>query len=102
MTLDRPLTTERLLLRALQTSDASETYLSWMRDPEVNRYLESRFSVPAGVQDLARFIEAVRASPDSLLFGIFLRDGDRHVGNIKMGPMVKTHARTEIGYVIGD
>lgn len=102
MNLDKPLITERLLLRTMTAADASDTYLAWMRDPEVNRFLESRFSVPEHTQDLVGFIDSVNASPDSLLLGIFLREDERHIGNIKIGPLVMRHARSEIGYLIGD
>jgi ribosomal-protein-alanine N-acetyltransferase len=102
MILDNNLQTPRLNLRMLSAADASEEYLSWMRDPVVNQYLESRFSVPECTQDLVRFIEYVNASPDCLLLGIFLREDGRHIGNIKIGPVVKQHARAELGYLIGD
>jgi len=102
MNLDKPLITERLLLRTMTAADASDAYLAWMRDSEVNRFLESRFSVPERKQDLVAFIESVNASPDSLLLGIFLREDGRHIGNIKIGPLVMRHARSEIGYLIGD
>jgi RimJ/RimL family protein N-acetyltransferase len=102
MNLDKPLITERLLLRTMTAADARDTYLAWMRDPEVNRFLESRFSVPEHTQDLVSFIESVNSSQDSLLLGIFLREDGRHIGNIKIGPLVMRHARSEIGYLIGD
>ncbi len=102
MNLDKPLTTDRLVLRTMSAADASDAYLAWMRDAEVNRFLESRFSVPECTQDLISFIESVNASPDNLLLGIFLREDGRHIGNIKIGPVVTRHARSEIGYLIGD
>ncbi|MBC2770591.1 GNAT family N-acetyltransferase [Pusillimonas minor] len=102
MILDKTLQTPRLSLRMMSAADASEAYLGWMRDPVVNQYLESRFSVPASTQDLVRFIEYVNASSDSLLLGIFLREDGSHIGNIKIGPVVTRHARAELGYLIGD
>ncbi len=102
MILDKTLQTPRLNLRMMSTADASEAYLGWMRDPFVNQYLESRYSVPTSTQDLVGFIEYVNASPDSLLLGIFLREDGRHIGNIKIGPVVTRHARAELGYLIGD
>ena len=33
----------RLSLRALEHSDLNSTYLAWLNDPAVNRYLETRF-----------------------------------------------------------
>lgn len=102
MILDKLLTTDRLLLRTMSAADASAAYLAWMRDPEVNRFLESRFSLPERTQDLVGFIESVNASSHSLLLGIFLHKCGRHIGNIKIGPILKEHARSEIGYLIGD
>lgn len=102
MILDKTLQTRNLNLRILSAADASEAYLSWMCDPIVNQYLESRFSVPASTRDLVDFIEHVNASSDSLLLGIFLREDGRHIGNIKIGPVVMRHARAELGYLIGD
>ncbi len=102
MIISKPLETPRLILRTMSTADANDTYLSWMRDPVVNQYLESRFSLPECTQDLITFIEYINATPDSLLCGIFLREDLRHIGNIKIGPVVTRHARSEIGYLIGD
>lgn len=102
MIISKPLETQRLILRTMTAADATDAYLSWMRDPVVNQYLESRFSVPEGAQDLIAFIEYINATPDSLLLGIFLREDGRHIGNIKIGPVVTRHARSEIGYLIGD
>ena len=96
------LQTSRLNLRMLTAADASLAYLSWMRDPLINQYLESRFSMPKHTKDLVDFIEHVNVSPDSLLLGIFLSEDNRHIGNIKIGPVNSRHARAELGYLIGD
>ena len=86
----------------LTAADAGLAYLSWMRDPLINQYLESRFSMPKHTKDLVDFIEHVNVSPDSLLLGIFLSEDNRHIGNIKIGPVNSRHARAELGYLIGD
>lgn len=101
MILESPLQTQRLVLRTLDAGDAGPQYLSWLRDPEVIRYLEVRFTLVHGTRQLVSYIEAVRASADSLLMGIFLKDG-RHIGNIKLGPLVTSHRRSEIGFLIGE
>lgn len=102
MIISTHLETPRLILRTMNAADVSDRYLSWMRDPMVNQYLESRFSLPECTQDLIAFIEYMNATQDSLLCGIFLREDARHIGNIKIGPIVTRHARSEIGYLIGD
>lgn len=76
-------------------------YVSWLNDPAVNRYLESRFTV----QDQAsveRFVSAQLESPSSVLFGIRSYALGRHVGNIKLGPIDRHHGLGEIGLMIGD
>lgn len=102
MILQHPLETPRLHLRSLRASDVGPAYLSWLRDPEVLRFLEVRFT---GVKDLAEllaFVDSVNANPNSYMFGIFRKEDDRHIGNIKLGPIVREHDRAEIGYLIGD
>lgn len=99
--LTSPLTTSRLLLRNLNSDDVGDRYLEWLRDPAVNRYLEVRFQehTKAAIES---FIESVNTSPDSILFGIFLADSDRHIGNIKLGPINRRHRRAEISLLLGE
>ena len=33
----------RLLLRLVRPQDCTERYLGWLRDPEINQYLETRY-----------------------------------------------------------
>ena len=80
----------------MSAADANENYLSWMRDPVVNQFLETRHSVPKSMQDLVKLIECVNNSPDNLLLGIFLLKDGSHIGNIKIGLVVTRHSRAEL------
>lgn len=100
MILEEPIATPRLRLRSLATDDASDTYLSWMNDPGTNRYLESRFQ-RLEHDDLLRFIAGCNDATNSLLLAVTLRDGGRHIGNIKLGPIDAHHGFGDIGLVIG-
>ncbi len=102
MNLSKPLRTPRLMLRNLSAQDASQTYLSWLRDPDVNKHLEVRFANRMDLSDVVSFIESANASLDTILLGIFLKEGGTHIGNVKLGPIVVPHARSEIGFLIGD
>ncbi len=94
-----PIQTKRLTLRPITLNDTKGPYLNWMNDSEVNRFLESRFQVQTP-ETLTNFIKGL--SPDSNVFlAICLKDGT-HIGNIKLGPIQKTHLRGEIGIVIGE
>jgi RimJ/RimL family protein N-acetyltransferase len=71
-----------------------------MNDPEVTRFLESRFAshTPGS---LRRFISDAELAADVYLFAIELLDGRRHIGNIKLGPVERHHGRADIGLLIG-
>ena len=36
------------------------------------------------------------------MLGIFRKEEGIHIGNVKLGPIVSEHARSPIGYIIGD
>jgi ribosomal-protein-alanine N-acetyltransferase len=91
----------RLYLREVVPSDATERYAAWMNDPEVTRFMETR-STSHTVQDLRQYIEAMRRKPDTLFLAIVLRDGDRHIGNIKLGPVERVHRSADVALMIGD
>jgi len=95
------LTTERLVLRTLTTSDVTDDYVGWLNDPEVNRYLESRF-IEHRHDNVVAFIERVVAHPSNLFLGIFLKQKMKHIGNIKLDYFDVRHKRAEIGLMIGD
>lgn len=97
-----PLVTARLNLRPLDARDASPVYLAWLRDPEINHFLESRHFPPADLSALADVVAAFDADPASLLFGAFLREGGTHIGNVKLGPIDPRNGRADLGFLIGD
>jgi ribosomal-protein-alanine N-acetyltransferase len=100
--LDDPIGTERLFLRTLSSVDVVPHYLAWMSDPDILRYLEVRFSAPQTRAALTKYVTRTNDSDNELLLGIFLRDSQRHVGNIKVGPICRNHSRADVGFIIGD
>lgn len=102
MILSSPIETRRLLLRTLAPSDVGQHYLAWLTDPEITRYLEIRFTPVRSAGELVSFVQSTNASADSLLLGIFLREGQRHIGNIKLGPIQSDHRRAELGFLVGE
>jgi RimJ/RimL family protein N-acetyltransferase len=91
----------RLYLRTLTRADCTPQYLGWLADPQVNRYLETRFA-PQTIESILAFVEGVNARDNEYLFGIFLRSGSRHVGNIKIGPVSRPHRLGDISLFIGE
>lgn len=90
----------RIVLRYLRPADVTRDYVDWMNDPEVVRYTESRFS-RHDLASVAEFVRSCAESPDSILFGIFLKEGDLHLGNIKLGPVNWHHRLADIGLILG-
>ena len=93
------LETRRYLLRTLDENDATERYLSWMRDPEVMRYLHARFETHS-LDSIRRYI-AGHDNRTSFLIGVFCKESGLHVGNYsaRCNPHHKT---VEQGVLIGD
>ena len=102
MKLHQPIIGRTLELRQLDQKYANSSYLSWLHDPEVNRYLEVRFTPPKTVECLSKHIETAKQSQNELLLGIFLSRNQLHIGNIKLGPVNWIHDTAEIGLIIGD
>ena len=92
---------KRLLLRALEPSDLSSTYLSWLNDTDVNRYLETRF-VPQTMETLRSYWQTNSNDPANPWFAICLIKDGRHIGNIKLGPIHWLHRRAVLSLFIGD
>jgi RimJ/RimL family protein N-acetyltransferase len=100
MHLETPLETEHLILRTLAPEAGDGPYLEWMNDADVMRFTESRFTqhTAAGLRD---YVEAMNASPNSLLMGLFYKVPEEHIGNIKLGSIDPHHHRADVGIIIG-
>lgn len=99
--LQRTLRTESLLLRSLTEDDCTQTYLDWLDDLEIKRFLETRHTAQS-VEAIRTFVAAVNASPVEFLYGICVHaDSDRHIGNIKVGPIKHPHPLADVSLLIG-
>lgn len=88
-----------IYLRELTESDANEAYCNWLNDPIVNKYLETR---KATIEDLKQYIRLKKESPNCLFFGIFLKENDKHIGNVKLEPIDFERKTSYFGILIGE
>lgn len=95
------LRTPRLVLRLVTEEDCTARYLGWLTDPQVNRYLETRWSEQS-IGSIREFVRAMLASEHSYLFAILERGGVDHIGNIKLGPIHPHHRYADVSYFIGE
>jgi RimJ/RimL family protein N-acetyltransferase len=92
---------DQVVLRLATLADCTDRYVAWLADPEVNRYLETRWTEQS-MESIRAFVSGQLASPDSYLFAILERETGRHVGNIKVGPINQRHLYADVGYFIGE
>lgn len=92
---------ENIFLKLLSSEDVTEAYVNWMRDPEVIKYLESRWNVFT-FDDLKEYVKTTNDGRTNFLFGIFDIQSGKHIGNIKIGSIHPIHRNGDIGLIIGE
>ena len=92
---------ERIYLRDVRLADVGEAYFRWLNDPEVTQFLEIRY-IPHSIEDIRRFVEEKNVRPDEIFLAICLKEGGRHIGNIKLGPVNRIHRFADISLLIGE
>jgi RimJ/RimL family protein N-acetyltransferase/methionyl-tRNA formyltransferase len=97
---DHVLTGKKVTLRTLTQAHCNERYLEWMNDPDVNRYLESRFQTQT-LDSLRSFVRNVEHSESDYAFAIEENEGGTHIGNIKLGGINQHHKYCDVGYFVG-
>lgn len=89
-----------IYLRSISLDDVNTTYVDWLNDPQVNQYLETRFS-HQNIQSVRSFVKTMIKAPNEHLFTIRTCD-DQHIGNIKIGAINMHHGYGEVSLFIGD
>ena len=93
--------TERIFLRETLPGDVNDEYVSWMNDPEVTRYMEARFGKHTQ-QSVNDFVENAVKRENSFLLAIIAKDQNKHIGNVKLGPIDTEHGFAILGIMVGD
>jgi RimJ/RimL family protein N-acetyltransferase len=88
-----------LFYEPFDASMISGDYLSWLNDPEVNRYSQRRFQA-SSKNDAVAFLNSL--SSTNQILAIRLRADNRHIGNLQLGPVDLRESRGEIRILIGD
>ncbi len=80
-------------LRPMKHADITDEYLKWFRDPEVTRYLE------CGEITYQQAMEYLSENQ----YGMYaIKVENRHIGNVKIGPINKKHNFAQFSIVIGN
>jgi [ribosomal protein S5]-alanine N-acetyltransferase len=92
---------EQIYLRRVCVNDVNQRYIDWMNDPQVTKYLESRFYTNTE-ESIVEYIKDKQNDKHNLFMAIITRDGHRHIGNSKIGPIDWNHRLAEVGIMLGD
>lgn len=92
---------KRVSLRQIEPEDCNSFYVTWLNDPDVIRYMETKWSEQT-IESITQFVKTQRDSIDSVLFAIINNETGRHIGNIKIGPIHPHYKHADISYFIGD
>lgn len=95
------LESSQIYLREVRLSDVNEDYYSWLNDPNVNQYLETRF-IPRSIQNIEQHVSSLDGKADEIFFAICVKEDQKHIGNIKIGPINWIHRFADVSLLIGD
>jgi ribosomal-protein-alanine N-acetyltransferase len=95
------LESSRIYFREVRLEDVDGAYYRWVNDHEVMLYLESRFH-PTSKEQLRDYIILKSNDKCASFFAIVLKEGDRHIGNITLGPINWVHRLSDLGILIGE
>jgi ribosomal-protein-alanine N-acetyltransferase len=91
--------TPRFYLERLEIKHISQSYVNWMNDEEVIRYLESGGNYTKA--DLSLYVIDV-VKKDIYFWAIIDKKTNKHIGNIKIDPIDYKNKHGEYGILIGD
>ena len=92
---------ERLYLREVRDEDVTPAYVAWLNDPQVNRYLETRFTTHTA-DDILKYVRSMRQKPESVFLAIMRKDDEHHLGNLHVGAIDGAHKTATLALVIGE
>lgn len=96
--LKAPLAGDRILVRPFTTSDISEAYLGWLRDPEVVRFSNQRFHVHT-LESCQAYLASFEESANHFLVICDRQSGDM-LGTLTVYRSLP-HGTADIGIMVG-
>lgn len=92
---------ENLYLRELSPQDITEEYLTWFKNNEVTSFLEVN-GQSLTKQMVVDYIDEGKSTGNYRMYAICTNDSNKHIGNLKVGPINKKHLVADLVCVIGD
>ena len=96
------LESQRFKLRKLSLEDCTNDYLSWLQNDETSqKYIHAAKTTP-DLLALKNYVIKQSQTDTTLFLGIFLKEGNCHIGNIKYDKISFDKSRAYMGILIGE
>lgn len=92
---------KKLYLRGIEEKDLEGRYFDWLNDYDVTKYMDSGY-FPNTVEKLQEYVKNVGRSSNNVLLGIIDMETDKHIGNVRLGPINWVHRTSFLGIMIGE
>ena len=92
---------DKIYLRGLEGTDLEGDYFDWLNDREVTKFLDSGI-FPNTVEKMEEYYRGIALSENNVMFAIIEKETDKHIGNIKLGPINWVIRLASLGIMIGD
>jgi len=92
-----------ITLKELTLSDVNKTYLKWMNDSEIFKFSKQSNKIHY-LKEIKEFVLGKKKSKSEFLYKILIYENkkNKHVGNIKLGPINFENKTADISYFIGE
>ena len=87
-------------LRSLSEKDINKKYLSWLKDPSVNQYLDVRFVIPSQKQAVENLLGY--DNKKNFFRGIFDKKNNKFIGTATLRKNPQKKREAIYGYLIGE
>ena len=88
-----------LFLKVIKPGDVTDEYVNWLNDYEIVKFTNQKYGEQTRKR-VEQFVQEQLLSMNVLLYGIFW--SNKHIGNIKLGPIDFNNKVAEISYFIGN
>ena len=88
-------------LRHFDLNFVGDEYLGWLKDEEVNRYL-LKADQDITIEEARRYCTELVESDHDIFLAIILKENERYIGNVRIGPIDFESRVCKFSMMIGD
>tara|TARA_A100000164_G_C21767101_1_gene704525 strand:- start:389 stop:934 length:546 start_codon:yes stop_codon:yes gene_type:complete len=79
----------------------NNNYLNWMNDKDISKFV-TKAQGKTSLEDIYSFAKKMIESDSDYFFAIFYKKNNRHIGNVRLGPIDHERMISNFGILIGD